>query len=109
MKQDSERLTKRRSLKRNMFYGAVLAAVLLILAFIIGTTPNPGKELWKIILIPALMVPIAGAAGGAVFHFTRPVSKRGSGYFILANLISLLAFLLFVFIAFGLGMAAGDE
>lgn len=107
-KEDQKQRGKKTSLKRRMLYGAVLAAILLVIAFVVGTTPEPGKELWEMILIPAIMVPVAGAAGGAVFHFTRPMAEKGIWQKVLAYAISILAFLLFILIAFGLGLNAGD-
>lgn len=108
MEKEDPTITKRKSLKRRMLYGAVLAAILLVIAFAIGATPHPGKELLDLILIPAIMVPIAGAAGGAVFHFTRPMAEKGTWQKVLAYIISLLAFLLFILTAFGLAMSAGN-
>lgn len=88
--------------KKDFFWRRALqgAGIATFLVFMITETvvgvKAPGSR-WTILSI--LMVPVAGALGGLLFHLMEPLRKRGEGYNILANSISIIGFLLFLGLA----------
>src|SRR5688500_12309055 len=90
------------SLGARMLQGAGIGAVLIGLTFTLGVNLTPGYYNWM--LLPLLLVPFAGALSGTIFFYTDPLRVQGGSRKIVANVISVLAFLLLVTLAFMLGM-----
>ncbi|HEV7350455.1 potassium transporter KefB [Telluribacter sp.] len=96
------RLIHPKSLGTRALQGAGIAFILLILFFTIGGDINPGSKAW--ILLPLITVTIGGAAGGIIYYLLDSLRYQGGRKKYLANLLSLLAYILFVMVTFVLGM-----
>lgn len=82
---------------RRALQGAGIATffVFMVTETVVGVRPTGSS--WTILSI--LMVPVAGAFGGFLFHLMEPLRKKGGGYSILGNSISIIGFLLFLGLA----------
>ena len=87
-----------------MLLGAGIG-LLVILFFIVGAgEPDPGwSKLWWI--RPLLVVPAAGALGGLFYYNLDPMRSKGGWRTILANILSLLVFLVVLWMGTVLGLA----
>jgi hypothetical protein len=86
-----------------MLLGAGIALALIIL-FLAGVDePDPAwPRFWM--LRPLLIVPMAGAAGGAFFALLRPWHARGGWITVLAYVLSLLVFIIGLWLGTVLGL-----
>ncbi len=86
-----------------MLFGAGIALALIIL-FLAGVDePDPAwPRFWM--LRPLLIVPMAGAAGGAFFALLRPWRARGGWIAVLAYILSLLVFIIGLWLGAVLGL-----
>lgn len=91
------------SVYKRAFQGGGIALVLIIL-FLAGVdTPNPEwPKFWMV--RPLVVVPIAGAMGGVFFYFMDFMRNGGIWSKILANVISLFAYLVAVWMGTVLGL-----
>jgi len=106
MTQQNNTTTKqlhRSSLSKRMSQGACIGLVLITLFLTGAGKPNPewGK-LWMI--KPLLMVPFAGAMGGLFYFCTDHFREQGGWMKIGANIISLLIFIVGLWLGFVLGL-----
>lgn len=85
-----------------MLYGAGIA-LLFIGIFLIGAQTNPEwSEYW--IARPLIIVPIAGAFGGAFFHFMAIPRSKGGWVKALAILFSFIGYVVIVWLGIVLGL-----
>lgn len=86
-----------------MLLGAAIALALIVL-FLAGVDePDPAwPRLWM--LRPLLIVPMAGAAGGAFYALLRPWRARGGWIAVLAYVLSLLVFIIGLWLGAVLGL-----
>lgn len=93
-------------LSTRVLQGAGIAAILVVLFLSFGGEPNSlylqGSIRWMI--LPLIMVPIAGALGGVVFFVLDHMRYEGGAMKALANLISFLIYLFLLLMSFVLGM-----
>lgn len=91
------------SVYKRMLQGGGIALILITL-FLAGVDePNPEwPKFWMI--RPLVVVPIAGAMGGVFYYFMDFMRNQGLWSKILANLISLLAYLVAVWMGTVLGL-----
>lgn len=88
--------------KRMIVGGSI--AMLLIIVFLYGVDhPKPewGK-LWK--LRPILVVSFAGAMGGLIFHIMDYYRSKGGWWKIIANIASLIAYIIGLWLGTVLGL-----
>lgn len=81
------------SILKPMLIGAAIGLTLIVI-FLSGTgEPNPewGKY-WM--LRPLIIVPLAGAAGGAFFHFMGRLRAMGGWMTVVGYIISILGFII---------------
>jgi hypothetical protein len=86
-----------------MLQGAGIALVLITI-FLAGVDdPNPDwPKFWMV--KPLLVVPIAGAMGGVFYYFMDFMRNQGLWIKILANVISLFAYLVAIWLGSVLGL-----
>lgn len=86
-----------------MLLGAGIA-LLLIIAFLSGVDhPDPAwPKYWM--ARPLIIVPLAGAAGGAFFALLRPLRKRGGWVMAFAYVLSLAIFVVALWMGTVLGL-----
>ncbi|MES2681263.1 MAG: potassium transporter KefB [Bacteroidota bacterium] len=91
------------ALAKRMLIGAAIA-LLLIVIFLAGAgEPNPAwPRFWM--LQPLLVVPFAGAMGGAFYYFMDHQRSRGGGRKILANVLSFLVYIFGLWMGTVLGL-----
>ncbi|HEY4651488.1 MAG TPA: potassium transporter KefB [Pontibacter sp.] len=88
---------------KRMLMGAA-AGLLLISFFLIGATANPEwPTLWWI--RPLLVVPAAGALGGLFFYNMDYLRSQGGWRTGLANFLSLIVFIVVLWLGTVLGLA----
>lgn len=91
------------SMGKPMLIGAGIG-LLLISMFVFGVD-DPKPEWGKLWMIrPLIIVPTAGAMGGLFFYFMNYLSSRGSLNKILANILSLVVFLIGLWMGIVLGL-----
>ena len=88
---------------RRMLTGAAIALILII-AFLFGAdTPDPyWPKLW--IIKPLIIVPAAGAMGGLFYHLMDSLRYQGGWKRILANILSLLVYIIALWMGTVLGL-----
>ncbi len=91
------------TLGKRMLVGAGIS-LLISLFFVLGVDdPKPEwHALW--IVKPLLIIPAAGALGGAFFHFMDHLRYEGGWRLILANVLSVLVYLVVVWLGIVLGL-----
>lgn len=79
-------------------------ALLLIIAFLSGVDhPDPAwPKYWM--ARPLIIVPLAGAAGGAFFAFLRPMRRKGGWVMALAYVLSIVVFIVALWMGTVLGL-----
>ena len=91
------------SLTKRMVVGATIALTLIIIFLLSAGEPNPAwPKLWMI--RPLIIVPLAGAVGGAVYHYMDGLRYQGGWKKILANFFSLLVYLIGLWMVTVLGL-----
>lgn len=90
------------TLAKRMLIGAGIALVFIAI-FLYGTTQNPEwSPYW--ILRPFIIVPLAGAFGGAFYHFMGIPRSRGGWVKALAILFSFIGYVVIVWLGIVLGL-----
>jgi hypothetical protein len=91
------------SVGKRMLQGAGMAFMLIIF-FLVGVgAPDPSwPKLWMI--KPLIMVPLAGALGGVFYYNMDPLRYQGGGRGTLAYILSLLVYLLVLWLGTALGL-----
>jgi len=90
------------SLFRRIMIGGAIALIFISL-FLLPVKSNPAwPELWKV--RPMLIAPLAGAAAGAFSYFMEIRSLKGGWQRIAARIISLIAYLIAMWLGFVLGL-----
>lgn len=90
------------ALGTRMPYGAGIA-LLFIGIFLFGAQSNPEwSEYWM--LRPFIIIPLAGAFGGAVFHFMAIPRSKGGLVRALAILFSFIGYVVSVWLGIVLGL-----
>ncbi|WP_461127488.1 potassium transporter KefB [Spirosoma aerophilum] len=91
------------SVGKRMLQGAGIALVLIVLFLLPVKNPNPNwPKLWM--LKPLIVVPLAGAAGGVFFYFMDQLRYQGSWLKALANILSLLVYIIGLWLGAVLGL-----
>jgi hypothetical protein len=92
-----------RQLIKRMLVGAGIALTLIVifLAGVDETDPDWGR-FWMV--RPLVIVPAAGAAGGAFFHFMIQFPYQHSWQKILANIISVIVYIIGLWMGVVLGL-----
>jgi hypothetical protein len=87
-----------------MLFGAGIGLI-VISYFLIGNgEPNPAwGKLWMI--RPLIVVPAAGATGGVFYYFMDHLRYQGGWKKILANILSLIIFIIGLWLGIVLGLA----
>jgi hypothetical protein len=88
-----------------MIVGGSFALILINIFLLKAGEPDPSwgwSDLWMI--RPLLIVPLAGAMGGAFFHIMEPIRRRGGKMRWLALAISLAVYIIGFFMGFVLGL-----
>ena len=91
------------SLTKRMLQGAGIALLLIIFFLSAAGEPNPewGK-LWM--LRPLIIVPLSGAMGGVFYYFMDHMRYQGIWRKILANVLSLVVFIIALWMGTILGL-----
>ncbi len=94
---DKSLLTKR------MILGATIGLILISIFLYGADEPKPewGK-FW--IIRPFIMVPLAGATGGAFSYYMNHITSNGSSKRFAANILSVIVFLIGLWMGFVLGL-----
>ncbi|WP_207505695.1 potassium transporter KefB [Telluribacter humicola] len=95
-----------RPLRSRMLLGAGIATTLLLIFMIIGGKPNPGPKTWMI--LPFLTVPFGGALGGLVYYLLDFMRYQGGWRKSLANVLSLLIYILLLAATLIVGLNGPD-
>lgn len=91
------------SLTKGVVIGGLIALVLISLFLLGASNPHPAwGEFWMI--KPLIVVPLAGAAGGAFFSFVDPFHYRSTWKKALALLVCLLVFMIGLWLGTVLGL-----
>lgn len=92
------------SLAKRMLLGAGIG--LVIIAFFVFQVENPNPEWGKLWMIrPLIIVPLAGAAGGAFYYYMNQISNQGRWKKILATILSLIVFIIGLWLGIILGLS----
>lgn len=95
-----------RPLRSRMLQGAGFATALLIVFMLLGGKPNPGPRTWMI--LPFLTVPFGGALGGLVYYLMDFMRYQGGWQKSLANVLSLLVYVLLLAATLIVGLNGPD-
>lgn len=91
------------SLVKRMLQGAGIALTLITLFLLSAAEADPGwPKLW--IIKPLFVVPLAGAVGGGFYYFMDHLRYKGGWRKILAFIVSLIGFLLVLWMGTVLGL-----
>lgn len=95
--------SQRKSPAKPVLIGAGIG-LLLISIFLLGVNnPDPSwPKLWM--LRPLAIVPMAGAAGGFFYYLMNPLRRKGGWNAILANVLSILVFIIGLWMGSILGL-----
>lgn len=93
-------------LKNHALKGMGIAVVLLVLAFAFLGRPNTGSNRWMV--LPSILVPLAGAFGGMVFYVTDPLRLKGGWRRTVADILSYMLYLFIVAAAFCIAVIGPD-
>jgi hypothetical protein len=106
MTHSNESLTQsihRASMSKRMLQGALIALILIAVFLLSAGAPDPAwPKLWM--LRPLIIVPLAGAGGGVFYYFMDHLRHRGGWKMVAANIISLLAYLIALWMGTVLGL-----
>jgi len=90
-------------LAKRMLLGAGLALALISLFLLKAGEPDPAwGSLWR--LRPLIIMPLAGATGGACYHVLHHLSYQGGWRRVLANILGLIIFVVGLWMGFVLGL-----
>lgn len=106
MAQDNKTSTKpvrRASLSRWMLEGSAIALILFSFFLIGAGEPKPEWEKFWMIK-PFLIIPVAGAIGGAFCYYMGRLRRRGGWKTVLGYVMSLVGYLLALWIGTVLGL-----
>lgn len=88
---------------KRMLLGAGIALVLISVFLLQAGAPDPDwGKLWMI--RPLIIVPLAGAAGGAFYYFMNPLRYQGGWKRIVANILSLIVYIIGLWLGTILGL-----
>lgn len=91
-------------LVKRMLLGAGIALILIVIFLLPIRNPNPAwGKLWMV--KPLIIVPLAGAAGGAFYYFMNYVLHLDGWKKILAIIFSLLGYIIALWLGTVLGLA----
>lgn len=91
------------SLGKRMLQGAGIALIPITILLLQVKDPNPDwGKLWMI--RPLIVVPIAGAMGGVFYYFMDYLRYQGGWRKILANILSLIIFIIVLWMGTILGL-----
>jgi hypothetical protein len=91
------------SFVKRMLLGAGIALVLIILFLAPVHNPNPDwGKFWMV--KPLIVVPLAGAMGGLFYFFMDRMRYHGGWKKVLANIVSLIAYIFVLWIGTVLGL-----
>lgn len=91
------------TLAKRMLIGAGIA--ILPIVFLLASVDQPDPSWPKYWMIrPLIIVPLAGATGGAFFHFMDYFRYQGGWKKIMANVISVIAFIFILWVGTILGL-----
>ncbi|MBK1439427.1 hypothetical protein JHJ32_05475 [Parapedobacter sp. ISTM3] len=86
-----------------MLWGAGIALILISLFLFAAGDPNPDwGKLWMV--RPLLIVPSAGAMGGIFYYVMNPMRYRGGWKKLSANLLSLVVYVIVLWLGTVLGL-----
>ncbi|QIP13811.1 potassium transporter KefB [Spirosoma aureum] len=92
------------SVEKRMVQGAGIALILIALFLLPVREPDPAwGKLWMI--KPLLIVPVAGAIGGIIYHLLDHLRYQGGWKKALAYLLSLIGYIIAVWMGTVLGLA----
>ena len=93
----------RASMSKRMLQGALIALILIAVFLLSAGEPNPAwPKLWM--LRPLIIVPLAGAGGGVFYYFMDQLRHQGGWKMMTANIVSLLAYLIGLWLGTVLGL-----
>ncbi|WP_242919796.1 potassium transporter KefB [Pontibacter liquoris] len=91
------------SVGKRMLQGATVGLILIAFFLIGAGAPDPAwPSFWMV--KPLLMVPAAGALGGLFFYNMDPLRAQGGGRTVVAYILSLLVFLVVLWLGTVLGL-----
>lgn len=91
-------------LGKRMLLGAGIAFILILVFLLPIRDPKPEwGRLWM--MRPLIIVPLAGAAGGAFYYFMEYLSYMGGWRKVLATVVSLLVYIIGLWLGTVLGLA----
>jgi len=91
------------SMGKPMLIGAVIG--LIFISLFVSGVDEPKPEWGKLwMLKPLIIVPLAGAAGGLFFYFMNYLSSKSSFNKTLAIILSLVVFIIGLWLGFVLGL-----
>lgn len=96
-KQDSP-LKDATSLKKRVLQGGGFAMFLVV--FSITLVGDGEGQSVRSIVLPLLLVPLAGCIGGVVFYITDPMRQERGWWRAAANIVSVMAYCLLLFISY---------
>lgn len=100
----ADQLTHPASLSKRMLLGGGIALI-LITAFLLPVFDDPKPEWGKLWMIrPLVIVSLAGAAGGGFYYFMDDLRLKGGLAKVLANLLSLLVYIVALWLGSVLGL-----
>jgi hypothetical protein len=94
----------RGSLNKRMAQGAIIGLVLISAFLISAGKGRPEWGNWWMIR-PLIIVPFAGAVGGAIYYYMDQVRSKGGWNRIVADLISIIIFLIGIWMGSILGLS----
>jgi hypothetical protein len=91
------------SLAKCIFIGGGIALALITIFLLKAGSPDPGwPKFWQI--RPLVIVPLAGAAGGVCYYLMNPMRNQGGWQKIVANILSLLVYIIGLWMGTVLGL-----
>ncbi|WP_379085434.1 hypothetical protein [Pedobacter sp. UC225_65] len=94
----------RGSLNKRMVQGAIIGLILISAFLISAGKGRPEWGNWWMIK-PLIIVPFAGAVGGAIYYYMDQVRSKGGWHRIVADLISIIIFLIGMWMGSVLGLS----
>lgn len=94
----------RGSLNKRMVQGAIIGLVLISAFLISAGKGRPEWGNWWMIR-PLIIVPFAGAVGGAIYYYMDQVRSKGGWNRVVADLISIIIFLIGMWMGSILGLS----
>lgn len=85
------------SLTSSIIRGLIVAVGFLIVALALLDSPQIENRSW--LLLPSVLVPLAGGLGGMLFYYTRKVRQPESAISLFATIMSIIGYLLLIFVA----------